>query len=218
MMNHSISDNLKAIHERIRAASTSHPPQLIAVSKTQPGDKILAAIHNGQRLFGENRVQEAADKWPALKKAYPDICLHLIGPLQTNKIKQALGLFDVIETVDRPKLAEMLAKEKAKMPAFPECYIQVNIGEEPQKAGIMPLETDGFITYCRQDLSLPITGVMCIPPAEEAPAPYFALLATIAKRHQLKNISMGMSSDFETAIKFGATHVRVGSAIFGERG
>lgn len=192
--------------------------QLIAVSKTQNVDKILAAIDAGQRIFAENRVQESLVKWPALKSTHPNISLHLIGPLQTNKIKQALSLFDVIETVDRPKLAEALAKEMKASQPFPECYIQVNIGEEPQKSGILPTESDDFITYCKNELKLPITGLMCIPPADIDPAPYFTRLATQAKKHRLHNISMGMSGDFEAAIAQGATHIRVGQAVFGERG
>lgn len=211
----SIAENLHAIREAI--AHSGRDVQLIAVSKTVSTESILAALRAGQRLFGENRVQEALAKWPGLKTAYPDIRLHLIGPLQTNKIRQALGLFDVIETLDRPKLAEALAKEKEKKVPLPECYIQVNIGEEPQKAGIMPLESAGFIEYCKHALGLPVTGVMCIPPVNEAPAPYFALLASIARHHGLKHISMGMSSDYDIAIKLGATHIRIGQGVFGAR-
>ena len=217
-----ITENIHAIHTRMsKSAEQWQRPlntiQLIAVSKFQPVEKIEPAIKAGQHVFGENRVQEAHEKWITLKAKYPSIELHLIGPLQTNKIHQALDIFDVIETVDRPKLAEMLAKGKASRSHFPECFIQVNVGKEAQKTGILPQESDDFIRYCINDLQLPITGLMCIPPANEPPAPYFALLATIAKRHHLPNLSMGMSSDFESAIACGATHIRVGEAIFGPR-
>lgn len=222
MDTHIIALNLSTIRKRIHNSAQSvqrnkNDINLVAVSKTQGSNKILEAIHAGQRLFGENRVQEAERKWPGIKQAYPDVALHLIGPLQTNKIKQALRLFDVIETLDRPKLAEMLAMEMKKSGRFPECYIQVNIGEEPQKAGIMPSDATDFIGYCQNELQLPVTGLMCIPPVDEAPAPYFSLLASMAKHSHLANISMGMSGDFEMAVAHGATHVRIGQAIFGER-
>lgn len=163
-------------------------------------------------------MQEAAGKWPPLRQAHPDIVLHLIGPLQSNKTSDAVALFDVIETVDRAKIARRLATEMQKQNRRPECFVQVNIGEEPQKAGIPPREADDFIRLCREEYDLPVTGLMCIPPVDEEPSPFFALLAKIARRNGLENISMGMSADFETAIAQGATYVRVGSAIFGARG
>ena len=191
--------------------------QLVAVAKTHPVEQILPALDTGHRVFGENRVQEAAGKWPALRARYPDIVLHLIGPLQTNKVKDAVALFDVIETVDREKLARALADEFGRQGKRPDCYIQVNTGEEPQKAGVLPADIDGFIALCRDELGLPVRGLMCIPPVGEPPAPHFALLAEIAERHDLPVLSMGMSGDYEIAIAIGATHVRVGTAIFGER-
>jgi PLP dependent protein len=190
---------------------------LVAVGKVQPVEKLEAALAAGQRVFGENRVQEAKAKFPAQRERYPDIELHLIGPLQTNKVKDAVALFDVIQTVDRPKLAQALAEEMAKQGKHPRCYIEVNTGAEPQKAGILPHEVGDFLTRCRTEYSLDISGLMCIPPADEEPALHFALLADLAKRHGLADISMGMSGDFETAVRFGATHVRVGTAIFGAR-
>ena len=196
---------------------------LVAVSKTFEASDIVPVIQAGQRVFGENRVQEAKGKWPALKAEHPDLELHLIGPLQSNKVKEALGLFDVIHSLDRPSLAAELAKEFAKDSARhegrrPRLLVQVNTGAEPQKAGVLPEEADAFIVRCRGEFGLSIDGLMCIPPFEEAPAPHFALLAKIAARNGLKQLSMGMSADFATAIAFGATHVRVGSAIFGRRG
>jgi pyridoxal phosphate enzyme (YggS family) len=191
--------------------------RLIAVSKTQPADAIRSALDAGHRLFGENRVQEAAAKWPALKADFPDAEVHLIGPLQSNKVKQAVALFDVIQTLDRPKLARALAAEFDRSGRRLKCFIQINIGEEAQKAGVGPAQADGFIAACRDDLGLPIVGLMCIPPLDAEPAPYFALLAKTAARNDLDGVSMGMSADFETAIAFGATCVRVGSAIFGAR-
>ncbi len=191
---------------------------LIAVSKTHGPEQILPVIEAGQRVFGENRVQEAQGKWPALKEAYPDLMLHLIGPLQSNKTKDAVALFDVIHTLDRPKLAARLAEEFKAQGRTPQLFIQVNTGEEPQKAGVAPGEVDGFVAQCRAEFGLPIAGLMCIPPAAEAPAPHFALLRKLAERNGLTGLSMGMSADYETAIRQGATHVRVGSAIFGERG
>ncbi len=191
--------------------------RLVAVSKTKSADEIRPALVAGQRVFGENRVQEAESKWPSLKAAFADIELHLIGPLQTNKVRDAIDLFDVIETLDREKLARALAEERAKRGHCPSLLIQVNTGEEPQKAGIVPAEADAFIRLCRDDLQLPIEGLMCIPPVDEPPSPHFALLAKIARRNGLSVLSMGMSADFEAAIQVGATHVRVGSAIFGAR-
>jgi pyridoxal phosphate enzyme (YggS family) len=190
---------------------------LVAIGKTHEPDRIEAAIRAGHRLFGENRVQEAARKYPALKSRYPDLELHLVGPLQTNKLADAIGLFDVIETLDREKLARAMAAERAKGKALPRCYIQVNTGEEPQKAGVPPAATPDFIRLCRETLALPVVGLMCIPPAGEEPAPHFALLAKLAREHGLPAVSMGMSGDFETAVRLGATHVRVGTAIFGTR-
>jgi pyridoxal phosphate enzyme (YggS family) len=189
---------------------------LIAVSKTQPASRILGLISAGQRVFGENRVQEAQEKFPDLKSAYPDLELHLIGPLQTNKARDAVALFDVIQSVDRDRIASALAKEMAHLGRRPACYIQVNTGEEPQKAGVWPADADRFVAECRQ-LGLPITGLMAIPPFDEEPSMHFALLAKIAARNHLPQLSMGMSADYEIAVQFGATHVRVGSAIFGER-
>ena len=190
---------------------------LVAVSKTKPAEQVLRAVSAGQNIFGENRVQEAEGKFPAIKQGNPDVILHLIGPLQTNKARLAVGLFDVIETLDRPKLARELAKEMERAGRRPECFFQVNTGEEPQKAGIAPAEADDFIALARDTLALPVTGLMCIPPLDEAAAPHFALLAKIAERNGLAKLSMGMSADFELAVRMGATHVRVGSAIFGAR-
>jgi PLP dependent protein len=190
---------------------------LIAVSKTFDADAIQPVIEAGQHVFGENRVQEAKAKWPALMSAYDGIALHLIGPLQSNKTKEAVALFDAIHSVDRPSLCEALAKEFRSQARRPQLFVQLNTGEEPQKAGIAPGEADSFIASCREKYGLPISGLMCIPPVNEAPAPHFALTAKIAARNGLKNLSMGMSADFATAIALGATHVRIGSAIFGNR-
>lgn len=190
---------------------------LVAVSKTHDADTVAEALSAGQRVFGENRVQEAKTKWPGLRERFPGVELHLIGPLQTNKVKDALALFDVIETVDRPNLAEALAAEMAKSGRRPRCLIEVNTGEEPQKAGIAPADVDAFVALCRDQLGLPVTGLMCIPPVDEEPAMHFALLAKLAKRNGLAEVSMGMSGDYESAIRFGATSVRVGTAIFGSR-
>ena len=189
---------------------------LVAVSKVQPLERIEAVLEAGHRVFGENRVQEAAGKWPALRERYEGVELHLVGPLQTNKVRQAVGLFDVIETVDRPKLARKLAEAFAETGRALPCYVQVNTGEEPQKAGVLPGEADAFVAECRA-LGLPVAGLMCIPPADEEPALHFALLAKIAERNGLSGLSMGMSGDFERAVALGATVVRVGSALFGER-
>ena len=191
---------------------------LIAVSKTFASEAITPVIESGQRAFGENRVQEAKTKWPALIERNPGIELHLIGPLQSNKAKEAVALFGAIHSVDRASLCEALAKEIAKQGKSPTLFVQVNTGAEPQKAGVLPEDADAFIKSCRDTYGLTISGLMCIPPADEAPAPHFALLATIAKRNGLKLLSMGMSADFASAIAMGATHVRVGSAIFGGRG
>jgi PLP dependent protein len=191
--------------------------RLVAVTKTVPAPAIEEAIGAGQRLFGENRVQEARAKWPALKGRHPNLELHLIGPLQTNKVRDAVALFDVIETVDRPKLARALAEEMRRAGKSPRLFVQVNTGEEPQKAGVLPAETDAFVALCRDTFGLSIEGLMCIPPLDEEPAMHFALLAKIAERLGLKELSMGMSGDFARAIQFGATYVRIGTAIFGAR-
>jgi pyridoxal phosphate enzyme (YggS family) len=190
---------------------------LVAVSKAQPDARVIAALEAGQRVFGENYVQEAKARWPALRAArYPDLVLHMIGPIQTNKARDVVATFDVIETVDRPKLARVLAAEMARQGRRPVCFVQVNTGEEPQKAGVAPTDADAFIAECRR-LELPVVGMMTIPPEDEEPSLHFALLADIAKRNGLGQLSMGMSADYEIAVQFGATHVRVGSAIFGER-
>ena len=189
---------------------------LVAVSKTFGDDAVRAALDAGQRVFGENRVQEAAGKFPALKASYPDLELHLIGPLQTNKAREAVALFDVIESVDRERLARELAKEMARTGPRPRLYVQVNIGEEPQKAGVAPAELDALLASCKA-LGLAIEGLMCIPPVDQPPAPFFARLRELAARHALPVVSMGMSGDYAEAIAQGATHVRVGSAIFGVR-
>jgi len=190
---------------------------LVAVSKTFGPDAIAPVIAAGQRVFGENRVQEAKAKWPDLKARHPDIALHLIGPLQSNKAKEAVALFDAIHSVDRASLCAALAKEIARQGRAPLLFAEINTGAEPQKAGILPDAADGFLRECRDTYGLAIAGLMCIPPLDEPPAPHFALTAKIAARNGLKLLSMGMSADFESAIRFGATHVRVGSAIFGER-
>ncbi len=214
---------LRAVQERIAAAAgragrDAGAVTLVAVSKQQSAARVDAALAAGQRVFGENRVQEAVARWTARRAPRPDLVLHLVGPLQTNKVAQAVALFDVIESVDRPKLAARLAvalgDEDARTAS---CFIQVNTGEEPQKAGVAPLEVDDFVGYCRDELALPVVGLMCIPPHDEAPAPHFALLRTMAERNELANLSMGMSGDFEHAVALGATHVRVGTAVFGVR-
>jgi len=217
-----IAAALTAIRGRIAAAagSAGRDPAgvtLVAVSKTQPAERIALALAAGQRVFGENRVQEAAAKWPGLRQAWPDIELHLVGPLQTNKVRDAVALFDVVESLDRPKLAQALAAEMARSGRRPACYIQVNTGEEAQKAGVAPAAADDFIRHCRTELGLPVVGLMCIPPADEEPSLHFALLHEIARRNGIDFLSMGMSADYEVAILFGATHVRIGTAIFGER-
>ena len=217
-----IAENLAAVRARIDAAAAAAGRQpgevtLVAVGKVHGPERVAAALDAGQRVFGENRVQEAMAKYPPLKARHPDLVLHLIGPLQTNKARDAVELFDAIETLDRPKLARALAKEMERAGRRPRCYIQVNTGEEPQKAGVAPEETDAFVALCRDELGLPVEGLMCIPPLEEEPALHFALLREIAKRNGLAGLSMGMSGDYETAIGFGATLVRVGTAIFGAR-
>ncbi len=191
--------------------------ELIAVSKVQPNERVAEVLRQGHRMFGENRVQEAAGKWPDFRVEFADVQVHLIGPLQTNKVNQALELFDAIHTVDREKLAKKLADAVQKRGACPELFIQVNTGEEPQKAGVVPTEVDAFVKTCRETYGLPIAGLMVIPPVDEEPSLHFALLRKMAERNGLAGLSMGMSSDFERAIALGATHVRVGSAIFGER-
>ena len=216
-----ISQNLADILARIGAArkaaiAPAPATALVAVSKTVPHEGISEAIAAGQRIFGENRVQEAQAKYPDLKSEHPGLELHLIGPLQTNKVKEAVALFDVIQTLDRIKLADALAAERDRSGRCPRLLLQVNTGEEPQKAGVLPRETAALIDHARK-LGLPLEGLMCIPPAEDDAAPHFAFLAKLARDHELKNLSMGMSGDFELAIKFGATHVRVGTAIFGAR-
>jgi pyridoxal phosphate enzyme (YggS family) len=200
-------------HARRERASVT----LIAVSKTFEADAILPVIAAGQRVFGENRVQEAKAKWPGLMSATPGVALHLIGPLQSNKAKEAVALFDAVHSVDRPSVCEALAKEIDRQQRAPKLFVQLNTGEEPQKAGVAPAEADAFIARCLDKYGLQISGLMCIPPLDEAPAPHFALTAKIAARNGLKNLSMGMSADFAIAIQFGATHVRIGSAIFGAR-
>ena len=217
-----VGANLREVKAQIEAAeqAAGRAPgevTLVAVGKVQPVEKVEAALAEGQRIFGENRVQEAQGKWPELKARYPDVTLHLIGPLQTNKAADAIALFDVIETVDRPKLARVLAAEMKKQGRMLECFVQVNTGEEDQKAGVLPADADAFIETCRDEHGLNIVGLMCIPPADDEPALHFALLREIARRHGLEKLSMGMSGDYEIAIEFGATHVRVGTAIFGDR-
>jgi PLP dependent protein len=211
----SVASSVATVARSVKRAPTA--VTLIAVSKTFEADHIRPVLAAGHRHFGENRVQEAQGKWPALKAEYPDIALHLIGPLQSNKAKEAVALFDAIHTIDRPKIAEAIAAEMAKQGRKLQLFVQVNTGEEPQKAGIAPREVRDFVAMCRDQLKLEISGLMCIPPVEEEPAVHFAFLAKLAKDCGLGGLSMGMSSDFETAIEFGATHVRVGSAIFGSR-
>ena len=217
-----IAANLAAVKGRIADAANSvgRDPgavSLVAVSKTKPVEVIQAAIAAGHRIFGENRVQEAADKWPALKAEHPDVRLHLVGPLQSNKVKRAVTFCDVIESVDREKLVRALAEDMSRAGRAIDCFVQVNTGEEPQKAGVLPVDVDDFLAKCRDVYGLPVTGLMCIPPIDEEPALHFALLAEMARRNGISGLSMGMTGDFETAIRFGATHVRVGTAIFGAR-
>ncbi|CAN5342934.1 YggS family pyridoxal phosphate-dependent enzyme [soil metagenome] len=216
------ADQLAEVKGRIAdAAKAAGRPAadvtLVAVSKTHGADRVRELRDAGQRVFGENRVQEAEEKFPALKAEYRDLELHLIGPLQTNKARDAVALFDVIQSVDRERLAATLAKEMERAGKRLACFIQVNTGEEPQKAGILPAELDAFVAACRDVHKLPIVGLMCIPPVDEEPALHFALLTKMAARNGLSQVSMGMSADYETAVRLGATHVRVGSALFGAR-
>ena len=190
---------------------------LIAISKTQPASRILGLISAGQRVFGENRVQEAEEKWPAIRAQHPDMRLHLVGQLQSNKADAAVALFDAIQSVDRASLVAALAKAMDKTGRRPDCFLQVNLGDEPQKGGCAPPDLPGLIETARA-AGLPVAGLMCLPPADTEPAPYFALLATLARRHDVAGLSMGMSADYESAVMIGATHVRVGTALFGERG
>ena len=218
----SAATRLAAIRDRIAAAQARFGPppvavELVAVSKTFPAQEVEPFLAAGQRVFGENRVQEAQGKWPSLRARYPGVELHLIGPLQTNKVREAVALFDVIQTVDRDRLAGMLAAEMQRTQRNLPCFVQVNIGQEEQKAGIAPAEAVAFVRRCRDVHGLDIVGLMCIPPEGQAPGPYFAQLATLADEAGLGQLSMGMSGDFEIAIAMGATHVRVGSALFGER-
>jgi len=217
-----VAARLRLVRREIALAAemANRDPQavtLVAVSKTVPPEAIEAAIEAGQNVFGENRVQEAQRKWPAIKARHPEVELHLIGPLQTNKAREAVALFDVIETLDRPKLARVLAEEIERANKRPRLFVQVNTGEEPQKAGVAPAETAAFVALCRDTFGLKIDGLMCIPPLHEDPAPHFALLAKLAGELSLAELSMGMSGDFPLAVREGATHVRVGTAIFGER-
>ncbi|NBN80191.1 YggS family pyridoxal phosphate-dependent enzyme [Microvirga tunisiensis] len=217
------TDRLAAVLADIRSAEAEQgraagAVTLIAVSKTFEADDIRPVLQAGQRVFGENRVQEAMGKWPGLRQEFSGIELHLIGPLQSNKAREAVATFDVIHTIDREKIARALKVEMLAQGRDLPCFIQVNTGEEPQKAGIAPKEADAFIRLCREDIGLTVIGLMCIPPVEEAPGPHFALLQKIATRNGLAQLSMGMSADYGIAVSFGATHVRVGSAIFGGRG
>jgi hypothetical protein len=219
---HLATDNLAEVSRRIAEAATAAGRQpgdvtLVAVSKTHGPERVRELLDAGQRVFGENRVQEAQEKFPALKAEYPDLELHLIGPLQTNKARDAVALFDVIQSVDRERLAGVLAKEMERAGKQLTCFIQVNTGEEEQKAGILPAELDAFVASCRDVHKLPVVGLMCIPPVDEEPALHFALLRKMAERNGLAKVSMGMSADYETAVRLGATHVRVGSALFGAR-
>ena len=215
-------EGLRQVQESIRRSASDYDREpssitLVAVSKTFPAEAIAPVLAAGQRVFGENYVQEAKAKWPLLRERYPDVELHMIGPLQSNKAREAVELFDAIHTLDRPSLAEALAKEIARQGKTPRLFVQVNTGEEPQKGGVIPTEVDAFLEACRTKHGLTVEGLMCIPPAEDPPSPHFALLNTIARRHGLNVLSMGMSADFDAAIQLGATHVRVGSAIFGSR-
>jgi len=217
-----IADKLQQVKHSIieaakLAARKSDEIELVAVSKIHTAETIRSSLEAGQRVFGENRVQEAQAKWPELREGFDGVKLHLIGSLQTNKVKEAVEIFDVIETLDRPKLAQSLAKEMVKQGKNLEVYIQINTGEEDQKGGCLPADADEFIVLCVKDLGLNVKGLMCIPPAGEEPSMHFAFLREIARRHDLIGLSMGMSGDYETAIRFGATSVRVGTAIFGER-
>jgi pyridoxal phosphate enzyme (YggS family) len=217
-----IPENLRAVREEIASAAEAVDREpgavtLVAVSKLQDEDKIRQTLKAGHRTFGENRVQEAKVKWPQFKNSYPDIVLHLIGPLQTNKARDAVKLFDAIESLDRLRLGRALAEAMEKSGCRPDCFIQVNTGEEPQKTGVLPAEADALIAACRDDLGLPVVGLMCIPPHNEEPSLHFALLDEIARRNELAGLSMGMSGDYPIAVRFGATHVRVGTGVFGPR-
>lgn len=216
-----IAANLRAVKARLNAAlaeaGRKDAPVIVAASKTQGEARLREAIAAGLRVFGENRVQEAKGKWPALKAEFSDIELRLIGPLQSNKAGEAVALFDVIETVDREKIARALAAEMERQGRRPRLLVQVNTGAEPQKAGVPPEETDVFVRQCREEFGLEIEGLMCVPPADEPPAPHFALLAKLAARNALPVLSMGMSGDFDIAAQLGATHIRIGTALFGER-
>ena len=213
---HLVRDKIAdAAREARRDPASVH---LVAVSKTFGADDIRPVLQAGQRVFGENRVQEAAGKWPALREAFPDLELHLIGPLQSNKAREAVALFDAFHAIDRPKIAEAIATEMARQGKAMKLFIQVNTGEEPQKAGVLPREAEALVKICREQLKLPVAGLMCIPPVDDEPALHFALLAKLAGEFGLPELSMGMSADFETAIALGATYVRVGSQIFGHRG
>ena len=217
-----VAANLAGGEARVAAAArdagrAADSVTVVAITKLHGADRITAALRAGHRVFGENRVQEAAAKWPPLKTDYADVRLHLVGPLQTNKARQAVALFDVIETLDRPKLARAVAAEMARSGRRVACFVQVNTGEEPQKAGAMPAEADAFIAACGEEFGLAVEGLMCIPPIGEEPSLHFALLADIARRHRIAKLSMGMTADYEIAVRFGATHVRIGTAIFGER-
>ena len=222
-MLHPAVKNLHAVQALIARALSDFDrrpggAKLVCVSKTYAQDAIRPVLEAGQRVFGENRVQEAAGKWPQLRGDFAGVELHLIGPLQTNKAQEAVALFDVIETLDRPRLALALAEAMAKTGRTPRLFVQVNTGSEPQKAGVLPGDVDAFISQCRQDHKLAIDGLMCIPPAGQQASPHFAMLAQMAQRNSIASLSMGMSADFELAIQLGATHVRIGSAIFGARG
>jgi len=217
-----VAANLERVSARIQDISeaadrSAEEVVLVAVSKGHGADKALAALRAGHRVFGENRVNEAENKWPPFKAEYPDIQLHLIGPLQTNKARRAVALFDVLQTIDSVKLARVLAKEMDRVGKILPCFIQVNTGEEPQKSGVPPREADVLISQCVGEIGLNVVGLMCIPPVHEEPALHFSLLADIAQRHGLGSLSMGMSADYDVALRFGATHVRIGTAIFGDR-
>lgn len=219
---HEIAVNLAAVRAKIAAAARAvgRDPgdvTLIAVSKTQPIERIRAALAAGHKVFGENRVQEAQSRWPTLRAEFPGIELHMIGHLQTNKAAEVVALFDVVQTVDRPKLARLLAQEMTDQSRRLKCFVEVNTGEEPQKGGVAPLDAEALLRQCQSEFGLDVRGLMCIPPAAEPAAPHFALLADMAKRFGLRALSMGMSGDYEAAVRLGATHVRVGTAIFGVR-
>jgi pyridoxal phosphate enzyme (YggS family) len=217
-----VVDRLKAAEQAIaeRARDCGRDPAkiaLVCVTKTFPAEAVVPLLEAGHRVFGENKVQEARAKWGPLREQFTDVELHLIGPLQSNKAREAVETFDVIESVDRPKIAEAIAAEIARQGRRPRLLVQVNTGEEPQKAGVRPQEADAFIAQCREQYGLEIAGLMCVPPVDQQASPHFALLAAIARRNGLKELSMGMSADYELAIQLGATHVRIGSAIMGER-